>query len=97
MRLFGGLNSANTDCLIGVESFAQSENANNNGTGLMCIDLSAFSDGSVNSGINTLNNGVVQLEITKTTACDAIVQIDTYSVHELIVIRSPAGVLQSMY
>jgi hypothetical protein len=97
MRLFGGLNSANTDCLIGVESFAQSENANNNGTGLMCIDLSAFSDGSVNSGINTLNNGVVQLEITKTVACNDVVQIDTYSVHELIVIRSPAGVLQSIY
>lgn len=97
MRLFGGINSQNTNCLIGLESFAQSENANNNGTGLMCIDLSSFSDGSVNSGINTLNNGVVQLEITKTDACNAIVQVDTYSVHELIVIRSPAGVLQSIY
>ena len=95
MRLFGGLNSSNTNCLIGLESFAQSEL--NNGTGLMCIDLQSFSDGSVNSGINTLNNGVVQLEITKSAACNAVVQIDTYSVHELIVVRSPSGVLQSMY
>jgi len=97
MRLFGGINSQNTNCLIGLESFAQSENANNNGTGLMCIDLQSFSDGSVNSGINTLNNGVVQLEITKTDACNAIVQVDSYSVHELIVMRSPSGVLQSIY
>ena len=96
MRLLGGLNSSNADCLIGLESFAQSENANNNGTGILAVDLSAFSDGSVNSGINTLNNGVVQLEITKTAACNAIVQIDTYSVHELIVMRSASGVLQSM-
>lgn len=97
MRLMGALNSSNADCLIGLESFAQSENANNNGTGILAVDLSAFSDGSVNSGINTLNNGVVQLEFTKTSACNAIVQVDTYSVHELIVMRSPSGVLQSMY
>jgi hypothetical protein len=97
MRLMGGLNSSNADCLIGLESFAQSENANNNGTGILAIDLSAFSDGSVNSGINTLNNGVVQLEFTKTSACNAIVQVDTYSIHELIVMRSPSGILQSMY
>ena len=97
MRLMGGLNSNSADCLIGVESFSQSENANNNGTGILAVDLSAFSDGSVNSGINTLNNGVVQLEFTKTAACDAILQVDTYSVHELIIMRSPAGVLQSMY
>ena len=95
MRLMGGLNASNADCLIGVESFAQSEE--NNGTGILAIDLSSFSDGSVNSGINTLNNGVVQLEFTKTAASNAIVQVDTYSVHELIVMRSPAGVLQSMY
>ena len=97
MRLMGGLNSSNADCLIGLESFSQSENLTNNGTGILAIDLSSFSDGSVNSGINTLNNGVVQLEFTKTAACNAIVQVDTYSVHELIVMRSPSGVLQSMY
>ena len=97
MRLMGGLNSSNADCLIGLESFAQSENSTNNGTGILAIDLSSFSDGSVNSGINTLNNGVVQLEFTKTAACNAIVQIDTYSVHELIVMRSASGVLQSIY
>jgi len=97
MRLLGGLNSSNADCLIGLESFAQSERAKNNGTGILAIDLSSFSDGSVNSGINTLNNGVVQLEFTKTAACNAIVQVDTYSVHELIVVRSPSGVLQSIY
>jgi hypothetical protein len=71
--------------------------ANNNGTGILAIDLSAFSDGSVNSGINTLNNGVVQLEFTKTSACNAIVQVDTYSVHELIVMRSPSGVINNIY
>ena len=97
MRLMGGLNSSNADCLIGLESFAQSENATNNGTGILAIDLSSFADGSVNSGVNTLNNGVVQLEFTKTAACNAIVQVDTYSVHELIVMRSPSGILQSMY
>lgn len=97
IKLMGGLNSSSVDSLIGVESFAQSENLHNNGTGILAIDLSAFSDGSVNSGINTLNNGVVQLEFTRTAACDAVLQVDTYSVHELIVMRSPSGVLQSMY
>ncbi len=96
LRLFGSLNLANANIQIGQEAFAQSENLNNNGAGILAINLSAFSDGSVNSGMNTLNNMPVSLEFTKTAACNAIVQIDTYSVKELVVMRSGDGVLSSM-
>lgn len=95
LRLMGNLNVGNPDCLVGVESFAQSEL--NNGTGMACIDLSAYSDGSVNSGINTLNNMPVSIEFTKTSACNAVVQVDSYAVHELVLMRLPNGVLASSY
>ena len=96
LRLFGSLNLSNANIQIGQEAFAQSENLNNNGAGILAINLSAFSDGSVNSGLNTLNNLPVSLEFTKTAACNAIVQIDSYSVKELIVMRNGDGVLSSM-
>jgi hypothetical protein len=94
LRLFGNLNNSNAHCLIGQESYAQSQN--NNGAGIIAIDLSAFSDGSVNSGINTLDNMPVSLEFTKTAATNAVVQIDTYAVKELVIMRDGAGVLSSM-
>lgn len=96
LRLFGSLNISNAAMQIGVESFAQSENTNNNGAGLLAVNLSSFSDGSVNSGINTLNNMPVSIEFTKTAACNDILQIDTFSVKELIIMRDPNGVLSSM-
>tara|TARA_R100000951_G_scaffold91062_1_gene79382 strand:+ start:38 stop:1483 length:1446 start_codon:yes stop_codon:yes gene_type:complete len=98
MRLFGNLNKSGSDCLISQESFAQSEA--NNGTGILAIDLSAFSDASVNSGMNTLNNLPVSLEINRTAAANAVastIQVDTYSVHELVIIRDPSGQLSSLY
>ena len=95
LRLFGNLSTNNADTLVGVESFAQSEN--NNGTGLLAMDLSAFSDGSTNSGMNTLNNMPISIEFTKTGACNAILQVDTYGVMELQIIRLPSGVLASAY
>jgi len=94
LRLFGNLNNSNAHCLIGQESYAQSQN--NNGAGLIAIDLSAFSDGSVNSGLNTLDNMPVSLEFLKTAACNAVTQIDTYAVKELIILRDGNGVLSSM-
>jgi hypothetical protein len=94
LRLFGNLNNSNAHCLIGQEAFAQSQN--NNGAGLIAIDLSSFSDGSVNSGLNTLDNMPVSLEFTKTAATNATVQIDTYAVKELMIMRDQNGVLSSM-
>ena len=95
LRLFGNLNTNDPECLVGVESFAQSEL--NNGTGILAIDLSAFSDGSTNSGMNTLNNMPISIEFTKTQATNAILQVDTYSIHELQIMRLPSGVLASAY
>jgi hypothetical protein len=98
MRLFGNLNKSGSDCLIAQEAFAQSEL--NNGCGILAMDLSAFSDGSVNSGMNTLNNLPVSLELNRTDACALAtnnIQIDTYSVHELVIIRDPSGQLSSLY
>ena len=94
LRLFGSLNNSNANIQIGQEAYAQSEN--NNGAGIIAIDLSSFSDGSVNSGINTLNNMPVSLEFTKTAATNAVVQIDTYAVKELVIMRDGNGVLSSM-
>ncbi|MFT6497689.1 MAG: hypothetical protein ACJATM_001312, partial [Alphaproteobacteria bacterium] len=60
-------------------------------------DLSSFADGSVNSGLNTLNNMPVSLEINRTAAANAIIQTDTYSLHELVIIRDASGQLSSVY
>jgi len=96
MRLFGNLNTPNANCLISQESFGQSEE--NNGVGLLAMDFSAYNDGSVNSGVNTLNNLPVSLEVNRTTANSAVIkQIDTYSIHELVIVRDGGGGLSSMY
>ena len=98
LRLTGNLNQSNADTLIGIEAFAQSEV--NNGVGILAMDLSAFSDGSVNSGMNTLNNLPCSLEFTRATpiTIDAgSVQVDTYSVNELVIIRLASGVLAATY
>ncbi len=96
LRLFGSLNISNASMQVGQESFAQSENLNNNGTGILSVNLSSFSDGSVNSGMNTLNNMPVSIEFTKTAACNATTQVDTFAVQELIMMRDGNGVLSSM-
>ena len=95
LRLTGNLNTQTAHNLISQESFAQSEL--NNGTGLIAMDLSAFADGSVNSGLNTLNNMPVSLEINRTAAANAIIQTDTFSIHELVIIRDASGQLSSVY
>jgi len=92
-RLFGNLGvQSGASCVIGAEPFAQSEN--NNGAGLIAVDLSAFSDGSVMSGIDTQTNALpVSLEIFKTAVVNAVVQLDTYAVHSVRYIRDPSGEL----
>jgi hypothetical protein len=104
LRLMGNINVNNASTCISVESFCQSEINPNNGTGIAAIDLSAYSDGSVNSGINTLNNMPISLEITKSTAAgdgsgsySGAIQIDCFSVCELLIARLPSGVLMSSY
>ncbi len=95
LRLFGSLNNSNANIQIGQEAFAQSEN--NNGAGILAIDLSSFSDGSVNSGVNTLNNMPVSLEFTKVAlGATGALQIDSYAVKELVIMRDANGVLSSM-
>ena len=96
LRLFGSLNLANANIQIGQEAFGQSERLTNNGAGILAMNLSSFSDGSVNSGINTLNNMPVSLEFTKTAACNEVIQVDTYAIKELVVMRDGNGVLSSM-
>lgn len=93
LRLTGNLNIQNAESLIDVQSFANSEL--NNGTGIAAIDLSAYSDNSVNSGIATLDNMPISFEYTKNDAADAILQIDTFAVQQMTIVRSPAGVLSS--
>jgi hypothetical protein len=97
LRLSGNLNQSNPSCLIGPEAFGQSEV--NNGCGVLAIDLSAYSDGSVNSGINTNNNMPVSIEISKlsTVIASQDLQLDTFSVNELVIMRMPNGVLASSY
>ena len=98
LRLTGNLNQSNADTLVGVEAFSQSEV--NNGVGILAMDLSAFSDGSVNSGMNTLNNMPCSLEFTRAnpiTIDSGSVQVDTFSVNELVIIRLASGVLASTY
>jgi hypothetical protein len=94
-RLFGNLGvQSGASCLIGAESFATSEL--NNGTGLIGVDLSAFSDGSVMSGMNTADNALpVSLEILKTAAANAVIQIDTYAVCGVRYIRDSSGDLMA--
>ena len=96
MRLFGNLNTPNANCLLSQESFGQSEE--NNGAGILAMDFSAYNDGSVNSGVNTLNNLPVSLELRRTTANSVgTKQVDTYSIHELVIVRDGGGQLSSMY
>jgi hypothetical protein len=104
LRLTGNLNVNSASTCIGVEAFCQSEINPNNGVGIAAIDLSAYSDGSVNSGLNTLNNMPISLEITKSTAAGdgsgdyvGAIQIDCFSVCELLISRLPSGVLMASY
>lgn len=93
LRLTGGLNNPSADILIGKQSFAGSEKLN--GTGIAAVDLSAYADSSVSSGIATLDNMPISFEYTKNTAASGILQLDTYAVVEMTLVRSPDGVLSS--
>lgn len=94
-RLFGNLGvQSGATCIIGAEPFAQSEL--NNGAGLIAVDLSAFSDGSVMSGIDTQSNALpVSLEIFKTSVVNSVVQLDSYAVHAVRYLRDPSGDLMA--
>ena len=95
LRLTGNLNVQNAESLIDVQSFANSEL--NNGTGIAAIDLSTYADNSVNSGIATLDNMPISFEYQKNAAANAFdeLQIDTFAVQQMTIVRSPAGVLSS--
>ena len=93
LRVFGSVNNPAADILVNKQSFAGSENMN--GTGIVAIDLSSYSDSSVNSGISTLNGMPVSLEITKNGAANAVIQVDTFSVVECTIVRDSNGVLTS--
>ena len=96
-RLFGNLSvQSGATCLIGCEAYATSEN--NNGAGVIGVDLSAFSDGSVMSGINSADNALpVSLEILKSAAADAIIQLDTYAVMGVRYMRDSSGDLMASF
>jgi|TARA_B110000261_G_scaffold159771_1_gene198281 hypothetical protein len=93
LRLTGNLNVQNAETLIDVQSFANSEV--NNGTGIAAIDLSTYADNSVNSGISTLDNMPISFEYQKNAAATAILQIDTFAVQQMTIVRAPSGVLSS--
>lgn len=92
-RVMGHVNNPGADILIGKQAFAGSELLN--GVGIASVDLSAYADSSVSSGIQTLNNMPISLEFTKNAACNAILQIDTFAIVEMSVVRDPSGNLQS--
>ena len=95
LRLFGGLNSSIGTCAIGVEPYGHSEAGN--GAGLIAIDLSSYSDGSVSSGINTAENSLpVNLNIQRNNAGTGLtLQVDTYSVSEIMFGIDANGILMS--
>ena len=93
LRVFGSVNNPSADILVNKQSFAGSEFMN--GTGICCVDLSAYSDSSVNSGISTLNGMPVALEITKNGEANGVLQIDTFSVVECTIVRAADGTLTS--
>jgi hypothetical protein len=81
--------------LIGAESFGQSEL--NNGTGLIGCDLSAYSDSSVSSGLDTATQALpVSLRIVKNAAARAVIQqIDTYCIADIEFMLMADGTLSS--
>ena len=95
LRVVGGLNSSAGTVLIGAEPYAQSEL--NNGAGIIGVDTTTYSDGSVSSGVNTSNGLPVTLTLTKNAAMNTkIIQLDSFSISELFVQISPEGVITSM-
>ena len=94
LRVFGGLNANVSTTVIGAEPFAQS--TLNNGCGLIAVDLQAYSDGSVTSGIDTASNSLpVMLNINKNGAANATMQVDTYSISQLTIMVDEFGQLFS--
>ena len=94
LRVFGGLNANVGTCVVGAEPFAQSTLAN--GAGLIAVDLQAYSDGSVTSGLDTASNSLpVMLNIQKNAVANAIMQADTYSISEMSIMIDEFGQLFS--
>lgn len=94
LRVFGGLNSNMGSCVIGAEEYAQS--VINNGCGLLAVDLTTYSDGSVSSGINTQSNALpVVLNLQKNAAIVATMQVDTYAIKTMVIMIDSFGQLFS--
>lgn len=94
LRVFGGLNANVSTTVIGQEPYAQS--TLNNGCGLIAVDLQAYSDGSVSSGIDTASNSLpVVLNTNLNGALTATMQVDTYSISQLTIMVNEFGELFS--
>ena len=83
LRLFKGINNMGS-IQISMENYAQS--VLNTAQGLIAIDLQAYSDNSLSSGIDTVSNNLaVNLKCVTNTVQGAIdYQADTYGVAEII-------------
>ena len=94
LRVMGNINMQSADILVDGNAFANSEA--NNGVGIAAIDLTSYSDNSVNSGIQTLDNMPISFEFQKNSSLgSSTCQIDTFAIMEMSLVRSPDGVLQS--
>jgi hypothetical protein len=82
--------------LIGPESFAQSES--NNGAGLIAVDLSAYTDSGVSSGIDTASQALpVSLRISKNACANDTLQVDSYAMCDIEFILMPDGSITSRH
>jgi hypothetical protein len=94
-RFWGSLHEdANATGLIGAESFCQSEN--NNGTGVIAINLQTWGDPSMASGLDAATDALpMSLEVTKTAMANAIQSVHTYVMCDLVFSLSGDGQLTS--
>jgi len=82
---------------VSAENFAQSET--NQGTGLLSVDVAAYNDASVMSGLDTKSTSMpVSLEINKSTVLTGdTLQCDTFALCGVVYSRMPDGRLSSSY
>jgi hypothetical protein len=82
---------------VSAENFAQSET--NQGTGLLSVDVAAYNDDSVMSGLDTKSTSMpVSLEINKSTVLTGdTLQCDTFALCGVVYSRMPDGRLSSSY
>ena len=90
LRLFRSLSTDVGTCVIGGESYGQS--SLNNGTGVIAVDVSSFTDKAVSSGLNTESGALqVSLEFIKTAAANATLAVDSFALVGVVYVRTPDG------